>query len=197
MNQISEITLEVEFPQTAIPMVLMQPMIEIGLDSEPYRWLADRVDAQCQAVQRTLEVAKDQQAGFTVLPEYSVPGFAGAKIMNEMINDPSWHKNSVVIAGLDGLDDSQYRSVWELLTPTEALPGTEPANIGKHEWVNCCVIWVKESSGTVRAFVQPKLTRAWLEQQVRCESMRIGQGIFLFRAKYHNDGYPCRFLCLI
>ncbi len=194
---VKEVSLGVTFPQASIPIVLMQPLIK-GFDNlEPYCWPAESVGIQRDAVRQTLEVALDRQAQFTIFPEYSLPGLSGLEIVDAAIRQDLWQTNSIVIAGVDGLDCEQYSSVWERLRPEDPLPGSEPKDLSAAEWVNCCVVWVKEASGHVRVFVQPKLTRARQEQQVRCLCMRTGQGVYIFRAEYGLDGYPCRFLCLI
>lgn len=195
--ELKEVTLDLVFPRDAIPIVLMQPLVKLTLDREPYRWPSTEVASQLDAVQRTLAIASSQGARFTILPEYTLPGLDGVRVVHQAVSDTSWPANSVVIAGVDGLDCNAYKTVWDILHPCDPIVGSEPNFLTDCEWVNCCVVCVKESSGTVRTFVQPKLTRAWLEQQVRCEAMRTGQGVYIFRGGYEPDGYPCRFLCMI
>ena len=195
--ELREVALDVVFPRAAIPMVLMQPLVEMALDRQPYCWLPAKVVPQCDAVHRTLAIASVQRACFTVFPEYSLHGLEGVRVVHQAVCSDSWHANSVVIAGVDGLGRDTYKTVWDLLRPSDPISGSEPQHVSTYQWVNCCVVWVKEASGSVRAFVQPKLTRAWLEQQVRFGAMRTGQGVYVFRGGYEPDSYPCRFLCLI
>ena len=75
-------------------------------------------------------------------------------------------------------------------------PNTPP-RVRDHEWVNCCITWVKKTgNGDLYRWLQPKIVPAWPELNTVHRNMFRGASVFVFRLAFVN-GPPCRFFSLI
>lgn len=197
---IEPVSTEVLLPRDTVCTVSMQPYIRFANPpSEPFKWAADAVGTQLNAITKTLDLAQrgcqDRPASFTLFPEYSIPGVVGARLIDARISSDSWHKNSVVVAGIDGLLCSEYADLLTSLQ-VESTPDGLPAGIGDR-WVNCCLIWSKGNDGVVRRWVQPKLSRSRREMNTQILDMFEGDSVFLFKAQYLDDLFPSYFMVLV
>jgi len=194
MPKVMEILLELTFPSDWIKVVVMQPHVHL-IAPEPFKWPRDKKTEQITGIIRTLEIAMEQKAHFTLFPEYSIPGLEGVNEINEIISDGTWPNKTIIIGVVDGLHKNEYQ---QLCVPpnTNYHPDNGPDHVGQTEWVNCSVTWVKDNSGSVTRYIQPKICPAWPEKRIQWASMFCGKAICLFNAKYEND-HPFCFISLI
>ncbi len=201
MVTVERIPVDVRVPAGEVRFTTMQPYVVFpDTPYEPFQWDSAAKDRQLEAIRRTLEVARqsfaNQGCNFTLFPEYAVPGIEGATTIDNAVGADEWPAESVVIGGVDGLTKTKYAALCEglsLQTSTQNAPELIPDD----EWVNCCIIWVKESDGTVKKWVQPKIRPAWPERNVGCSDMFCGETVYVFEARYTSNEYPCRFVTLV
>jgi len=202
MIEIKEIQLDVTLPDDGIGMVIMQPFVEL-CGHEPYCWQNDKKDKQIERIVRTLEIAKQSDHGcekthFTVFPEYSIPGLEGVKKIQEILESNSWKEGTIVIGGIDGLTKNKYLT---LISEdiTKIYEENEPEKFREDHWVNCCVIWAKQTNGTVKKWVQPKLVPATQEELCPAYHMLTGKVVYIFKPSIsiQDSKLPFRFLCFI
>lgn len=201
MITVEQVILDITVPTDEVRVVAMQPFIVFPDNVvEPYRWLAEVVPRQLENIQRTLYLAQRVFSGdgahFTIFPEYAVPGIQGATLIDEAVCSEDWPTGSVVIGGIDGLPKADYQKLCDSLS-LQYVSGNAPACVEDSQWVNCCVIWVKDAHGMVAKWVQPKIRPSWLELSVSCNDMFRGQTVYVYEARYAPTGYPCRFVTLI
>jgi len=201
MIDVREVKLDVRIPSHKVCVVAMQPYVRFHTPpEEPFRWADNAVDAQLDAVQRTLSVAERGIHGcfavFTLFPEYTIPGVAGASVIDERISGDAWPSDSIVIAGIDGLNNLQYRDLCSILA-AQVATANQPDSVPDDQWVNCCVVWAKGHDGTVQRWIQPKIRPNWDETAVPCHDMFRGSSVFVFEGQYDSSNYPCRFTTLI
>jgi len=194
---VESVPVNVLIPAHNVCVVTMQPYIRLHTPPmEPFQWADNAVDAQMDAVRRTLDVAEHGVNGcpavFTLFPEYTIPGVAGASVIDERISREAWPSNSIVMAGIDGLDKLQYRQLCDTLE-AQVAAADQPDSVPNDKWVNCCVVWAKSQEGGVQSWIQAKIRPAWPEQNVECLDMFAGTGIYVFEAKYTHQEFPCRF----
>ena len=179
--------LGIHLPERGVRMVVAQPYLADGAltPQEPYRVAVEAKERQLETVKTTIKVAKAENADFTVIPEYSVPGLDGVAAIEERLGSETWPPGAILIAGIDGLSKDEYASVLEAHhTCVDDANGKE--SVDDDQWVNCCVTWVKSSGGELFRWVQPKLWPAWLELSTRHQRMFKGKSMFLFRGRRTN-----------
>ena len=201
MIDVEQITVNVRMPSDEVRIVAMQPFVQFHSETEePFRWSDDAVDVQLAAIRRTLDIAQDVFAGraanFTLFPEYAIPGTAGATVIDERISSATWPNGSIIIAGVHGIPKHEYKDLCEMLT-AQVNQSNAPDSVPDDQWVNCCVIWVKDLDGVLQKWVQPKVRPAWAEMNVVCRDMFCGSNVYVFECKYEPSGYPCRFVTLV
>lgn len=202
MIKVKEIQLDITLPDDGIGMVTMQPFVEL-CDNEPYRWQIDKKDKQIERIIRTLEIAMRPDHGcdkthFTIFPEYSIPGLEGVKKIQEILESSSWKEGTIVIGGIDGLTKDEYLN---LISEdiTKIYEENESEIFREDQWVNCCVIWAKQTNGTVKRWIQPKLVPATQEELCPACHMFVGRSVYIFTPSISIQGskLPFRFLCFI
>jgi hypothetical protein len=172
-----------------------QPLAQLN-GNGPYNWKAEGRDAQLIFIRRTMEIARAADHGqrkttFTLFPEYSIPGIEGVELLDSFIN-ANWPNGTVVIAGTDALSKEEYRQLVESEPAPQVAPNNGVERVQDHQWVNCCVIWIKDDSGVVKRWLQPKISPAWPEENVHHQQMFCGSSAFLFRCQFDNKT-PCAF----
>lgn len=179
-------------------MVLMQPFVRFAEPvAEPFKWDARRIEEQVNRITRTLEIASesDRSAHFTLFPEYSVPGLVGVRAIEQYVSSEKWHCNSVLIAGVDGLTQEEFVDLQDVLSAS--LQNGDDLSAAQHDsWVNCSVTLVKEQSGTLRTWLQPKIAAASPEEFAPNSAMHRGGTVTLFECQFDNQT-PCHFLSLL
>jgi predicted amidohydrolase len=190
MVRIVEVDLpDINLPADGIRLVIMQAHIQGHLTAEPFKWRADSKDAQLARIKRTLEIAKApdldiDRTHFTVLPECAIPGLDGVDLIHKYLNMTDWPAETIVIGGIEWLTKKEYA---QLIIGSEhdALNGA--GNLNDNEYVNCCITWVKTNNG-VKRFIQPKISRAWVEHNTQHTRLFEGKCVYLFQAKMSNSG---------
>ena len=195
MVALNKVKLSVVLPSDEIRLVMMQPHVKLDTQSEPFVWLVDEKEQQLANVRRTLDIARRLGSQFTLIPEYSVPGLTGIQLIDDEITDARWHSDSIVIAGIDGLNVEEYRQLCNLPS-TVVDEKNDPSKLGETEWVNCGITWTKSSDGAVTKYIQPKIMPSWPEDAVVAEQMFQGRTVFLFTANFANQT-ECQFMTLI
>ena len=170
--------LGVHLPERGVRMVVAQPYLADGAltPQEPYRVAVEAKDRQLETVNRTIDVARMENADFTVIPEYSVPGLSGIAVIEERLGSDAWPPGAILIAGIDGLNKDEYASVVE--TPDTCVDDANgKESVEEDQWVNCCITWVKSTDGRLFRWVQPKLWPAWPEQRTQHQRMFKGRSM--------------------
>lgn len=198
---IEQVAVNIHIPFNEACIVAMQPFIRFQTPiQEPFRWSSDKVDDQLNAISRTLDLAQygfgGRGANFTLFPEYSIPGIAGASVIDGRISDEAWANESVIIAGIDGLDKVEYNAICQQLG-VNVSASNAPDSVPDDQWVNCCITWIKDQNGRVHKWVQPKIKPSWPEMSVSCQDMFCGSTVYIFKARYTHNDYPCNFFTLI
>jgi len=190
----------IDLPADRIGVVIAQPWLELTV-AEPFVCAAGAVDRQLAMVDRTLDIARQAPHGkakthFTILPEFSVPGLAGAARIDAALQADSWPVATVVIAGIGGLTKPQYAQL--LAEPHTHVAASNAADqLQADEWANCIVTWVKAANGTVERWVQPKIWPSWPENNGQYQRMFRGKAVFQFRGMHAGDAVPYRFASLV
>ncbi len=194
MLRVEPIDLNVTFPSDWIRVVTIQPHVHLTT-SKPYRWPENRKSEQIAGINRTLEIAKVQQAHFTLFPEYSIPGLVAVDLISNAIADENWSNGSIVIGGVDGLTKNEYEQLCQQPN-TIYHANNAPDHVTQNKWINCSVTWVKDDNGQFKKYIQPKICPAWSEKNIQWAYMFRGKAIYIFIAKYNNN-FPCRFVSFI
>ena len=201
MIDVEQVIVNAHIPSKEVRIVAMQPFIRFhSATEEPFRWSEDAIGEQIAAIRRTLDIAQggfsDCAANFTLFPEYAIPGIEGTTAINNRISADAWPNESVIIAGIHGISKAEYRNLCDHLA-ANVSPTNAPDSVLDGQWVNCCVIWVKDAEGVVQTWIQPKVRPAWPEMDVTCNDMFCGRNVYVFECQYEPSGYPCRFVTLI
>ena len=185
-------------PQDNIGMVIAQPHIDLT-PTEPFTCTS--VDMAKEAITRTLEVSLAANHGaskthFTIFPEYSIPGIAGIKQIEVVLNSEKWPLGTVVIGGVDALTKLEF----ETLAKQPATYLDEIHNsldrIQSDDWVNCAVTWVKSADGLLERWLQPKLHPSWPEMNISHQTMFVGRSVYMFNGLRENLT-PFRFASVV
>ena len=199
MVDVEQITIDISVPHDVERVVAMQPFVELS-EEEPFQWQPAKVDSQLDAIRRTLELGQSglngRHANFTLFPEYSIPGIEGATIIDEKVQSAPWPNESVIIAGIHGLAKDEYAQLFQHLA-VNVSEANFPDSVPSSEWVNCCLIWVKDRNGEIQRWVQPKIRPAWPENNVEYNDMFRGSTVYVFDCKYSLTSYPCRFVTIV
>ena len=177
-------------------MVIAQPYLTLTSE-EPYRCTAAAKAGQMDVLSKTLAVSRAAQHGapkthFTIFPEYSVPGLDGIALIDMALNAEDWPTGTIVIGGTDALSKEDFGTL--AASPNTHLDTERNGldRIAAGEWINCGITWVKAADGTVERWLQPKLSRAWPEQNVSYQDMFLGKSVFTFKGPL-EDGTQYRF----
>lgn len=179
--------LGVRLPESRVGMVAAQPYLGDGIltSQEPYRVTAQAKEQQLKIVKTTVNVAKEVNANFTIIPEYSVPGLDGVAAIEDDLRSEAWPAGAILIGGIDGLSKQEYASV-----VASDRTCVDKANrddvVEDDQWVNCCITWIKSSDGRLFRWVQPKIWPALPEQATQHKRMFKGRSMFLFRGRRTN-----------
>ncbi len=202
MIEVEEIELNITVRASGIGMVNMQPFVQ-RCDHEPYHWQEDKKDKQIERIIRTLEIAKKPDHGcekthFTIFPEYSIPGLQGIRKIQEIIRDNSWEGGTITVGGVDGLTKGEYSTLCNE-DMTQVHQKNKPERIQEGQWINCCITWAKQTDGTVKRWVQPKLVPAAQEELCPAYHMFQGKAVYVFRPRIsvQDSELPFRFLSFI
>lgn len=199
MVDIEQVTIDISMPSDEVRVVAMQPFVRLKT-IEPFQWESSKVNAQLKAINHTLNIAQNDfgggSANFTLFPEYSIPGKAGVTVIDERVTSDDWSNEKVVIAGVHGLTKAEYGDICQQLA-VNVSPVNGPNSMPDEQWVNCCLVWVKDRNGVVHRWAQPKIRPAWPEMNVTCNDMFCGSTMYVFECRYTPNDYPCRFVTFV
>ena len=199
MVDVEQVTIDISMPSDEVRAVAMQPFVRLKT-IEPFQWEPSKVNAQLKAINQTLNIAHNGLGGgsanFTLFPEYSIPGKAGVTVIDERVTSDDWSNEKVVIAGVHGLTKAEYGDLCQHLA-VNVSPANGPNSVPDEQWVNCCLVWVKDRNGVVHRWAQPKIRPAWPEMNVPCNDMFCGSTMYVFECRYTPYDYPCRFVIFV
>ncbi len=202
MIEVEQIPLDITLPDDGVGMVVMQPFVEL-CDREPFCWQNDKKDKQIGRIVRTLEIARQadhscEKTHFTVFPEYAIPGLEGVRKIQEILESSSWEDGTIVVGGVDGLTKSEYSTLCSE-SNTEVHQKNKPEKARDGQWINCCIIWAKQTNDSLKRWVQPKLVPATQEELCPASRMFEGKAMYVFRPKIavQDSKLPFRFLSFI
>lgn len=191
MIEIEEIELKnFTLPNDQIGMVIMQPFVEL-IDSEPLHWQNGKKKHQIDRIIRTLEISSKEYTGcdkthFTLFPEYSIPGLEGIKEVQTFIESSQWKNGTIIIGGVDGLTANEYSKLCNE-DKTIVHHRNKLKEFRDDRWVNCCVVWVRDTNGEINRWIQPKIVPCWTEKNYAYSQMFCGQSIYLFKCSLANN----------
>lgn len=197
--KVEEIKLNFTLPDKGIGIVTMQPFVELCID-EPFRWQNNKKGKQIDRIIRTLEIAKQRDHGcekthFTIFPEYSIPGLEGIRKIQETLRSDQRNGGTIVIGGIDGLTKGEYSTLCNE-NMMQVHDKNKPEEVRDDEWINCCIMWMKRTNGSLQQWVQPKLSPSWPERNIVHSRMFTGRSVYVFSGKFENQT-KCRFLSLL
>ncbi len=204
MVHIAEVDLRergLQFPHAGVGMVVAQPFLEFT-EHEPFTCTPASKQRQLDAITATLQVSRVAGHGaakthFTIFPEYSIPGPEGVELIDNAIAAADWPVGTVVIGGVDGLTREQFTVLAEAHGTHLDDVHNGLGRIQAHEWVNCCITWIKFPDRTVERWLQPKIAAAWVERDVQYQSMFQGRSVFVFKGMFDNNLSPYQFCSLL
>jgi hypothetical protein len=194
-------SLGVGIPLGEVAMVIAQPHVVLT-PQEPFEWAPAEQQRALECIDETLAVSRSCPHGagkthFTIFPEYTLPGLEGVDRITAAMLAADWPTETVVIGGVDGLTKDQFVELVQKPNTTYDTVGNRLDQVLAHQWVNCVVTWAKLPTGEVRSWVQPKLSAAWLEQDVSFLSMYQGRSIYVFKGIHSNADAPYQFATLL
>ena len=190
----------VTLPSDRVGMVIAQPYLSLT-QVEPYQCTPQSKLSQLAVLTDTLAVARAVEHGaskthFTIFPEYSIPGLDGVALIETALNAPDWPSGTIVIGGTDALSKQDFVTLASASGTHINSSDNALSRIGQAQWVNCCIIWIKSSTGTIERWLQPKLFPSWPEQNVDYQDMLRGNSAFIFKGPFEN-GTQYRFCSLV
>ena len=196
-------TRNVRLPSDRVGMVIAQPYLPSASLSaaEPYHCTEQAKQQQLAALTGTMAVARAAPHGvakthFTVFPEYSIPGLDGVALVENAIRANDWPNGTIVIGGTDGLSQAQYVQLLQGDATHVDVARNGSDRVGRDEWVNCALTWVKSADGNVERWIQLKLHPAREEMDISHQHMFRGSAVYLFKGLLEN-GAPYRFGTLV
>jgi hypothetical protein len=190
----------VTLPSDRVGMVIAQPHLSLTV-AEPYQCTTQSKQLQLAVLTDTLTVARAVRHGapkthFTIFPEYSIPGLEGIALIEAALRTVDWPTGTIVIGGTDALSKQDFVTLAGTSGTHVNASDNALNRITQNEWINCCIIWVKSSSGVVERWLQPKLFPSGLEQNVSYQNMFRGNSVFIFSGPLEN-GTQYRFCSLV
>lgn len=190
----------VTLPSDRVGMVIAQPYLTLT-PTEPYQCDTLAKKKQLEVLTKTLAVSRAAEHGspkthFTIFPEYSIPGLDGVALIDIALSAEDWSPGTILIGGTDGLSKGDFVKLASSPNTNLDTDWNNLDRIAATEWVNCGITWVKAADGTVERWLQPKLSRAWPEQNVSFQDMFLGHSVFTFKGPL-ADGTQYRFSTLV
>lgn len=190
----------IELPSDRVGMVIAQPYLTLT-NHEPYKCIETAKQAQLAVLSETLTVARTPThdspiTHFTIIPEYSIPGVDGVALIDAALNEERWPRGTIVIGGTDALSKAEFQALAKANHTHVDAEQNGSDTILDSEWINCCITWIKSADGTVERWLQPKLSRAWPEQDISNQEMFLGKSAFTFKGPL-NNGTQYRFSTLV
>lgn len=195
---VEEQIVDVTLPTDKLGIVMMQPFIQLNVNSHPYKWAVNKKQTQLDAINKTLQLSQAKHHGcqkthFTIFPEYSIPGIEGINLINEFARDTQ-ESGTFIMAGIEGLTKEEYETLCNMPN-TEVYDANKPANLGQNKWINCLVLWAKLDNGQIIMYIQPKCFKSLPENHLPSTNMFEGKCIYLYRCR--RGTLPFLFLSMV
>jgi hypothetical protein len=193
MLKIETIDLEalgISLASDRLGLVVSQLCVDVTA-GEPYKCKPELVEAQLSAISATMAVAKEchheaKKTHFTIFPEYGLPGIAAVELIDAALQENAWPSGTIVIGGLHGLSKAEF-GVLAQRPGSHLCAENAIEKIKGDEWINCVLTWVKQPTGAIERWIQPKLSPAWPEQNCDDAAMFRGKSVWVFRGKLDDD----------
>ncbi len=153
----------VVFPADRVGIVAAQPWLSLTAH-EPFTCSPAQCATQLAMIDKTLALARARPHGqpkthFTLFPEYSIPGLAGAQRIDTAMADADWPTGTVVIGGIDGLTQAEYATLAAKQNSHVDAEANAVQQVKAGAWVNCGVVWLKAAVDARLNQHQTTLTR--------------------------------------
>ena len=188
--------INVALPFGSVKMLFVQPLIEFQVpNQEPFALVEGCRDRLIQSIDRAFEIAHTFDPHFILFPEFALPGIEAVRKVADHMVTAAVPASRIVIAGVQGLSKAQYTELCGLAN-ANVEAANAPDRVTDNQWVNTSVTFVKDSSGSLSLWIQPKISPSWDEANARHQQMFPGKAVNIFEAKFDND-VPCRFFSLL
>ena len=148
------------------------------------------------AITSVFEKVAEHRPHMVLFPEFSIPGVQGVERVAAALSSGVVESPTIVIGGVSGLTKVAFDELCALQGVTAIDLVNAPPRVQHTQWINVSVTFVKDNDGTVRLWLQPKLSPSWPEAHYHHQAMFQGGLVRIFRARFDND-VPCRFLSFL
>ena len=145
------------------------------------------------AINSVFEKVAEHRPHMVLFPEFAIPGVQGVECVAAALSSGDVESPTIVIGGVSGLTKMAFDELCALPDVTLIDLVNAPPRVQNTQWINASVTFVKDDEGTVRLWLQPKLSPSWPEAHCHHQTMFQGGLVRIFRARFDND-VPCRFL---
>jgi len=189
--KIITIDLKIDLPSDHLCMIMAQPLLKLQATSNGFKLDRSILEMHKRTILSTLELTCNPpfvnslyNTNFVVFPELSLPYDMILEIRDRIISN-SWPRNSILIAGIEGIDKEKYSILLKNSNNPQNLGGNLPE---ASNYINSGIVFLKEKDNGVKIYLQPKVKASENEQAI---GMIEGEHIFLFKTNNYN------FLCLV
>lgn len=194
---VSEQPVDVTLPSDTVRLMLAQPFLQLRRPlQEPFPLDPECATRMASAIDAVFIHVAARQPHFVLFPEFVIPGIDGVNQVMARLRAPEVASPTIVIGGVSGLGPLAFAELCGLPDVAAIDPVNAPARVQPTEWVNTSVTFIKDDTGVVRLWLQPKLSPSWPETQSHHQSMFKGGLVRVFRGRFQN-AVPFRFLSLI
>jgi hypothetical protein len=195
--RVPEQQIDVTLPSDAVRMLIVQPFLEFQPPvQEPFALTQACAQRLENAIDSTFAKVTEYHPRFVLFPEFSVPGLAAVEQITQHLASNTILAPLVVVAGVSGLSKTEYASLCARADVAQIDQENDPQRVQQDEWVNAAVTFVKDNTGAVTMWVQPKISPSWTENNISHQRMFRGGVVRFFRARFENN-VACRFLSVL
>ncbi len=195
--RVSEQQIDVTLPSNAVRMLIAQPFLEFQAPvQEPFALTPACVQRLEDAIDNTFATVAAYHPRFVLFPEFSVPGIAGVQRIAQHLVSNAILAPLVVVVGVSGLSKTEYTSLCARADVAQIDQENDPQQVQQDQWVNAAVTFVKDNTGAVSIWLQPKISPSWTEGNRNHQRMFHGGVVRIFRGRFDNN-VACRFLSLL
>ena len=192
-----EQTLAVTLPANTVRMMHVQPFLDFEEPAlEPFRPSTTCAQRLMDAIDSVFARITEHSPQVVLFPEFAIPGVQAVERVAAALSCTSVASPTIVIGGVSGLHKEAFAELCALPNIAVIDLANAPSRVQDTQWVNTSVTFVKDDEGTVKMWLQPKLSSSWPEANCHHQMMFSGSLVRIFRARFSND-VPCRFLSLL
>jgi hypothetical protein len=188
---VHEQSIAVTLPADSTRLMLVQPFLRLHEPlQEPFPLTEACAAHLTVAIDSVFQKVTAHRPQVVLFPEFAIPGVQGVQQIAAHLASVGVPSPTIVIGGVSGLAPAAFNDLCGL--PEVALVDlvNAPGRVNGAEWVNTSVTFVKDDGGTVRLWLQPKLSPSWPETQCHHQAMFKGDMVRIFRAA-SPTGYRC------